>query len=421
MALDQVFECPRTLRRLRSGPLEKLLEGFCNWLLEHGFSRESIRNHLFCVSHLNEHLGSRRSRPRQSINLREVEGFFKAYPSQCQNPRALGGHLRRVRYSVNRFLQYLRESGRLDSSRRPEIYQPLLDAYLQWMRHYQHTSEGTLELRSYSITQFLQWLGPEASPEGLLKLTAERIEKFFLRYAQTLGHSARHSMQSALRSFLRFCLHQGYIKKPLDLAVPTLRTYKLATIPRGLTDTQAQQVLRCIHRNNHAGRRDYAIVQLLYTYGVRAGQLRALRLEDIDWIKNQILFKASKHGKDIRLPLTAEVGESLLDYLQHARPSYPYPHVFLTCRAPYHPLTDSNALSAIVQRHLRAAGIESSGKGAHVFRHCFATRMLHHGHSLKAIADLLGHRHLGTTFIYTKVNFNALKQVALEWPQEVSL
>jgi site-specific recombinase XerD len=83
-------------------------------------------------------------------------------------------------------------------------------------------------------------------------------------------------------------------------------------------------------------------------------------------------------------------------------------------------LTHSSSLSAIVERHLRAAGIEFSSKGAHVFRHCFATRMLHQGHSLKAIADILGHRHLGTTFIYTKVNFNVLKQVALGWPQEVS-
>ena len=420
MALEQLFECPRTLKRLRSAPLGKLLEGFCNWLLQQGFSRGAIRQHLFSVSHLNEYLGGPRSLPRQGISLREVEDFFKAYSLQCSNRQARVGHLRRVGYSVNRFLHYLRELGRLDSLRRPEVYQPLLDAYLQWMHHYQRASEGTRELRSHSITQFLRWLGPEATSEGLLKLTAERIEKFFLRYAQTMGRSARHSMQSALRSFLRFCLHQGYIKRPLYLAVPTLRTYKLATVPRGLSDTEAQQVLRCIHRNSHAGRRDYAIVQLLYTYGVRGGQLRALRLEDIDWVKNQILFKASKHGKDSRLPLTAEAGESLLDYLQHARPPSSYPHVFLTCRAPYHPLTHSNSLSAIVERHLRAAGIEFPSKGAHVFRHCFATRMLHQGHSLKAIADLLGHRHLGTTFLYTKVNFNALKQVGLEWPQEVS-
>ena len=217
-----------------------------------------------------------------------------------------------------------------------------------------------------------------------------------------------------------FCLHQGYMERPLDRAVPTLRTYKLATVPRGLSETEAQRVLGCIERSSHVGRRDYAIVQLLYTYGVRGGQMRALRLEDIDWAHNQILFKAAKQGKDSRLPLTAEAGESLLDYLQSSRPPCFYPHVFLTCRAPYQPFTHSSSLSAIVERRIRAAGIEIPSKGSHAFRHCFATRMLHKGHSLKAVADVLGHRHLGTTFIYTKVDFNALKQVALEWPQEVS-
>ena len=133
----------------------------------------------------------------------------------------------------------------------------------------------------------------------------------------------------------------------------------------------------------------------------------------------KFFFKASKHGKDSRLPLTAEVGESLLDYLQNSRPPSSLPQVFLTCRAPYRPLPHPNSLSAIVERHIRSAGVDSPSKGAHTFRHGFATRMLHQGHSLKAIADVLGHRHLSTTFIYTKVEFNALKQVALEWPQEV--
>jgi site-specific recombinase XerD len=324
-----------------------------------------------------------------------------------------------VGYSVNRFLAYLRDSGLLDSLPQKEIYQPLLGGYLEWMRHYQHAADGTLQVRSHSITQFLQWLDPEATPEGLSRLTAERIEDFFLRYAQSMGRSARRSMQSALRTFFRFCLHQGYIKRPLDRAVPTLRTYKLATVPRGLSDTEAQQVLRGINRNSHGGRRDYAILQLLYTYGVRGGQVRALRLEDIDWAKNQIFFQASKNGKDSRLPLTAPVGEGLLDYLQNSRPSYSYPHVFLTCRAPYHPFAHSSSLSPIVERLIRVAGLDLSSKGAHLFRHGFATRMLHQGHSLKAVADVLGHRHLSTTFIYTKVDFNALKQVGLAWPQEV--
>jgi integrase len=227
-------------------------------------------------------------------------------------------------------------------------------------------------------------------------------------------------MQSALRTFFRFALHEGYLRQPLDRAVPTLRTYKLATVPRGLSEQQAQDVLRSIARDTAVGRRDYAILQLLSTYGVRGGQVRTLRLEEIDWPREQILFKAAKHGKDIRVPMTLAVGEGLLDYLQNGRPACSCAEVFLTARAPYRPFPPRNSLSKLVRRRLRAAGIDLPSAGTYVFRHGFATRMLQEGHGLKAIADMLGHRHLNTTFAYTKVDFNALKQVALEWPQEVS-
>jgi len=148
--------------------------------------------------------------------------------------------------------------------------------------------------------------------------------------------------------------------------------------------------------------------------------LRALRLDELDWAGERILFKAAKHGKNIWVPMTWEVGEAVLDYLQNGRPACSCPEVFLTSRAPYHPLAYSSNLSAIVQHRLRAAGLDLPGAGAHAFRHGFATRMLRQGHGLKAIADVLGHRRLSTTFLYTKVDFNALQQVALEWPQEVS-
>jgi len=146
--------------------------------------------------------------------------------------------------------------------------------------------------------------------------------------------------------------------------------------------------------------------------------LRTLRLDELDWVQDRILFKAAKHGKDVWVPMTLEVGEAVLDYLQNGRPACSCPEVFVTSRAPYHPFPHSTTLSAIVQRRLGAAGIAVPSMGAHAFRHGFATRMLRQGNALKATADVLGHRHLSTTFRYTQVDFNALKQVALEWPQE---
>jgi integrase/recombinase XerD len=420
MTLEQVWECPGTLARLRSGPLGMLLEGFCDWLLEQGFRRESVRKHLSNLSHLNEHLRRRREPRPPTVTAEDLDGFFQAYPSRCRHRGPREEHVRRLRWSVNRFVQYLKQQGRFVDSAAPPIYAPLRDAYLDWMCRYQHAAPGTLERRAQSVTQFLQWLGPQATAHGLQSLNAEQVEQFFLAYAQKTGRAGRRSMQSALRTFFRFCRHQGQILQSLDRAVPTLRTYKLATVPHGLSEEQVQQVLRGIDRTTPVGRRDYAILQLLSTYGVRGGQARALRLGEIDWAQDEILFRAAKQGKDVRLPLTPEVGESLLDYLRYARPACACPEVFLTCRAPYHPLPNASTLSALVERRIRAVGIDVPSPGAHAFRHGFATRMLRQGHSLKAIADVLGHRYLGTTFIYTKVDFQALKQVALEWPQEVS-
>ncbi len=318
MALEQVFDCPRTLMRLRTGPLGKLLEGFCRWLLVGGFTRGSIRKHLSNVSHLNEYLGSATARPRAMVTAKDIEGFLKAYPSQCRSHGPLEAHLRRVRYSINRFTNYLGQKGLFDPLVQAPIYQKLLDDYLEWLRYYQHAADGTLEVRAQSITRFLQWLGPQVTVQGLGRLTSERIETFFLSYAQAMGRAARRSMQSALRTFLRFCLHQGYVQRSLDRAVPILRTYKLSTVPRGLSEEQAQKVIDSVDCSTNAGRRDYAILQLLHTYGVRGGQVRTLPMEDIRWADNQILFRASKNGKDSLLPLSVEVGQSLLDYLRYA-------------------------------------------------------------------------------------------------------
>jgi site-specific recombinase XerD len=419
MVSEQIFKISAIVGKLKGSPLEKFAEGFCCWLLDRGFKRHTISSHFFRLARFSKYLDSNNANIHNGISIKGVKIYFEGHSRQCRKTGSSDTDIRRAGYSINRFIQYLYESGHSDLLQEQDIYQPVLDAYINWMRHHQHASDGTLGVRVHSIKRFLQWLGPEATPADISKLTADRVEEFFLSYAKEMGRAARRSMQSTLRTFLRFCLQKGYIDRPLDMAVPTLRTYKLATLPAGLNETEAQQILRGVNRNNQVGRRDYAILQILYVYGVRGGQVRALRFEDIDWEHNLILFKALKHGKDIQLPLTAEVGESLLDYLQNSRPESSFPHVFLTSRAPYHPLPHSSSLSAIIDRHIRAAGVDCSRRGAHVFRHGFATRMLKKGHSLKEIADVLGHRHLGTTFIYTKVDLHALEQVALDWPKEV--
>ena len=420
MSLERVFEASWTLRQLRSEPLGELLEDFCDWLLEQGFSRNHIRRHLANVGHLNRWLCEEGRKCTDGLSRRDIEGFWEAYPGRCRNRGPLEDHLQQVRYSIHRFVEYLSQKGLFDPLPASPVYQPLLDSYLAWMREHQHAADVTLVNRRHNVKRFLESLGTVATPDGMSQLTAEGVESFFLDCASAMSYSARHSMQSALRTFLRFCFHEGYVPQGLDHAVPRLRTYKLSRVPHGLSEAQTQAVMESVDRDTDVGRRDYAILTMLHTYGVRGGQVRALQLNDIRWPQDQILFRATKGGKDSLLPLTTHVGETLLDYLQNARPRSAFPEVFLICRAPYRPMAGSGTLSSIVAKYIRRAGIEAASKGSHNFRHALATRMVADGHPFKAVADVLGHRHLSTTFIYTKVDFHALSQVALEWPQEVA-
>lgn len=419
MALQQVFFDPNALKRFRAGPLTSKIDGFSEWLSKYGFARSTIRRHIANVSHFSRYLEQKKLTDPAFFNSGHVLRFITEHLPHCKHRRSGAKHYHRVAFSIHRFIEYLKEDGQVDPPHYCNAsYHAVLDNYFKWLRDCHNSAPGTLMLRRRYLVQFLDWMNVGSITQQLLELSPNQVETFFLNYSQSHGRAARRSMQATLRTFFRFCFAEGYTPRDFAEVVPILRTYKLDKIPRGINEEDAQRLLSNINRNNDMGRRDYAILQLLYTYGIRGGQLRALRLKDIDWQESRIYFMALKHGKNILQPLTDKVGESLLDYLQHTRPESSYPEVFLTLRAPYRPMQHSTTLSEIIARRMRAAGITAPTYGAHAFRHRFASRMLEHGHSLKSIADMIGHRCIQTTFIYTKVDFQALNQVALDWPEE---
>ena len=293
--------------------------------------------------------------------------------------------------------------------------QELLQEYLDHLKYERHFAETTIHTHRKYLTPVLEELGA-APVKALHKLTPEKILALFTNHVRDLEMSSRRNVRGVLRSFLRFGQQKGYLERDLAEVVPQIRRYRMSDVPRGVSDEDARKTLEGIDRTTPVGRRDFAMIQLLYTYGVRGGQLRALRLEDIRWRESRIRFPACKRGKEVLEPLSEEVGESLLDYLRDGRPRALYPEVFLTVHPPYRPLRAAARLSTIVAERMRQAGV-SQPKGSHAFRHGFATRMLQHGQTIKTIADLLGHRNINTTFIYTKVDIETLRQLPLDWPE----
>jgi len=241
------------------------------------------------------------------------------------------------------------------------------------------------------------------------------VSGFVLRWAHSQSPGRAKLMVTALRSFFRFLLAQGEIEVDLAAAVPSVPDWRQSTVPKYLSKEQVERVLQACDRSTSTGRRNYAVLVLLARLGLRAGEVVALELDDIDWRSGQIKVhgKGSSHDQ---MPLLPDVGKALAIYLRRDRPRCSTRRVFVRTRAPYRGFAGSAAVTTIVSRALGRAGLEPPLRGAHLLRHSLATAMLGAGASMAEIGQVLRHRSPATTEIYAKVDFHALHDLVQPWP-----
>jgi len=168
MGLERVVKAPWRLRQLRSGPLGTRLGDFCDWLLEQGFSWNSIRTHIAYVGHLNTWLSEENRECTDGLSRRDVERFLEAYPYRCRHRGPLENHLQRVRCSIHRFVEFLNQRGLFDPLPPSPVYQSLLDSYLAWMREHQHAAEITLGKRRDDVKRRSSSIMPVRRATGLV-------------------------------------------------------------------------------------------------------------------------------------------------------------------------------------------------------------------------------------------------------------
>ena len=297
----------------------------------------------------------------------------------------------------------------------------LLEGYLTHLRSHRDLVESSLRRHERCASAFLSQMISQGVHCLTEPLTVEGVQTYATVYAREHGHGAVRDMLSTLRVLLRYLYIEGHLPCDLSTAVPSRQVRQLSRVPRGIGDVDAERLLRSIDRSQAIGKRDYAMLQILSTYGVRGVQVRELRLDDIRWAENRIVFRAAKGGKRIIQHLTATVGNSLLEYLRDGRPKHmPYREVFLTCHGSPKPLRHPAMLSSVVHNRLKAADIElpaGVSRGSHSFRHAFARRMVCGSQPFKHVADMLGHKIMDSTMIYTKIDLPALRQAAQEWPE----
>lgn len=282
-------------------------------------------------------------------------------------------------------------------------------------------SSISVSTRCSEARRFLDWVTEHARGQELTTLTPVEVDAYVKERASSLRRRTLPSLATNVRSFLRWLHMRGRTSSKLSSAVIMPSVHRFETIPSALRPEDVEKVLAATRRDGTPkGIRDYAILMLLSWYGLRAGEITALALEDIDWRKEVLRIHQSKTDYPSFLPLLPEVGEAILKYLEKARPKTPVREIFIRRYAPYRTFKHGSSLYGLIQCRLEAAGVAPPGKrGPHAFRHARAVSMLRATVPVKEIGDVLGHRATDSTLVYLKLATEDLRSVALEIPTAV--
>ena len=298
----------------------------------------------------------------------------------------------------------------------PSALDCALSAYTDYLQRERGLAWRTVRQYTFCVRRFLR----ECFGRGPLQLRHLRqadTNQHFQRQGVSLVPNTLHSLAAALRAFFTFLRWRGDIQTDLASGVPTVACWRLSTVPKFIEPAEVQRLLAGCDQNTVKGQRDYTILLLLARLGLRAGEVVAMRLEDLHWETGEMLVRGKGQLQD-RLPIPADVGKALAKYLRHGRPRCSSRHVFVRLNAPHREFACPSDVSTIVRQAMDQAGLHPPCRGAHVLRHSLATHMLQRGASLAEIGEVLRHRAPTTTEHYSKVALDALRALAQPWPEE---
>ncbi|MFC1679944.1 tyrosine-type recombinase/integrase [Elusimicrobiota bacterium] len=405
----QLFERPHALKRQLTSPLLEDRLRYLMYCAEQGAVRSTLRllahYQLVIIRHL--HLTK-----TGAVTVHDIQAAATRWVRhQMRHSRHRGGF---SQLSKGRFIwnatNWLRYVGRLKLQPTPPI-PPQVTAFADYMRKERGLSEETIGYRCREVQLFLNQIRQQG--HTLARITIPQIDGILTKKLSQRGHARRtiQTLAASLRVFFRYAESRHWCRPAIAVAIKAPRVYRHAALPSSPTWDEVKRLLRTTKGNRPADIRDRAILLLFALYGLRAGEVARLRLEDLDWKQEIIHLTRSKGGRPQQFPLRPSVGQAIVRYLQEVRPRSNHRHVFLTLRAPIIPLP-RGALTALVSRRWKPLNVSIRHHGPHSLRHACATRLINQGVPLKTIADHLGHRDLEATRIYAKVDLPRLREVA---------
>jgi len=289
--------------------------------------------------------------------------------------------------------------------------------FFEYLRNERGLREASIVHYKYQLARLRKYLD-RTGVARLRDLSPPVLGGFVTDCATYLCRTGVRDAVGTVRVFLRYLHREGIVAKDLSSCLESPRTYRLAAIPRSIDWDDVRRMLEAVDRRTAVGKRDYAILLLLITYGLRGGEVAAITLDDIDWRRDRLRIPERKAGHFTGYPLSPIVGAALLDYLRNARPETSDRALFFRLLAPQAPLSPS-AVSSRATYYLRRAGITVRRAGSHTLRHSCVQRLVDADLPFKVIGDYVGHRVPESTEIYAKVAVESLREVALGHGEEI--
>jgi len=415
--IELFFYDPHVLSRLRRPtPLGDGLDELAAHLQRRGNAAVSVRDYLRGAAHLGHWMSVKRI-PLVELDDELIARFLDKHLPRCQCSVPRGLPLPQLRAGLGHLLEVMRTLERIPAARPPEKVAAdlLVDEYRKHLRDVHGAAQRTIDTYTGHVREFLA-VGFGEQPVDLQRLSARDIIDFVETHAVRWRPKTTKLLATTLRSFLRYMQARGLCDERLVSAVPTIPEWKLARVPKILGEEQLRALLNIFQRHTSVGQRDYAIAVCLCHLALRADEVAELCIDHFDWRAGTVLI-VGKSRRACRLPLPASVGSAVAQYLRNGRPTTSARQVFVRHCVPEGARMTACAIRAIIRRAFDRTDVLVPSKGTHALRHTAATRMVRAGASLKEVADVLRHRSIETTAIYTKVDLPRLAEVALPWPE----
>ena len=281
----------------------------------------------------------------------------------------------------------------------------------------QYTRMGMASIL-WSLQKFLLFLKAEGINSST-EITSTNVIDFLTSYKEYSSRTIANII-SVLRNYFKVLHQESIITTDLSKCLPAVRITRNAFIPSVWKQEDVKRLLESIDRQNPKGKRDYAIVLLVTRLGLRVGDIRLLKISNLNWNRKVISITMQKTRQPLELPLLDDVGWAIIDYLKNGRPYTISNNVFIRHKAPYDGFADHNCLHKMLVRHMSKAGIQMSDQkhGLHSLRSTLALVLLEKGTPLPVISEALGHQNIQTTSIYLKIDMNGLRNCIID-PEEV--